>query len=192
MIKGRIITKCISILCVLFYAAISHSYVLAQTGPQNSLYLIDLYSINPAYAGLDHSLSVNFNYRDQWPGLQSNPKRFYANAHIPVYLINGGVGLELSSDQLGALRFNTFRLSYNRITRTNFGIFSYGGSLGFRSTQLDGTALITPEGIYSAGTIDHQDPFLSNSLDSRVNLSSSIGIFAVSYTHLTLPTIYSV
>ncbi len=150
---------------------------LAQSSPQNSLYLIDLYSINPAYAGLDRSLSVNFNYRDQWPGIDANPRQFYVNAHLPVYLIDGGVGVDLSSDQLGALRFNTFSLSYNRITQTHFGILSIGGSLGIRSTQLDGTALITPEGIYNAGTIDHQDPFLTNSIDSRINLHSSIGIF---------------
>ena len=164
----------------LIYLIVAVLYVnnsTAQSSPQNSLYLIDLYSINPAYAGLDRSLSVNFNYRDQWPGIQANPRQLYVNAHIPVYLINGGVGVELSSDQLGPLRFNTFSLSYNRINQTHFGIVSFGGSLGLRSSQLDGTGLITPEGVYSAGIVDHQDPFLSNTVDSRTNLHSSLGIF---------------
>lgn len=162
---------------VIFITLFSSIKLQSQSYPQNSLYLIDLYSINPAYAGLDRSLSANFNYRDQWSGFEANPQQLYVNAHLPVYLLDGGAGVSLRSDQLGALRFNTINFSYNRIINTEFGIISGGLSLGLRNTSLDGSTLITPEGIYLGTTFDHQDQFLSTDVATTTRLQTGLGIF---------------
>lgn len=151
--------------------------ISAQTYPQNSLYLVDIYQVNPAYAGLERSLSINVNYRDQWAGFTANPKQFYLNAHLPVYLWDGGVGATISSDQLGPLRFNTLRLSYNRIFKTDFGIVSAAGSLGVRSSGYDGSALVTPDGIYDNNEINHLDPLLSNGNLNATKPSYGLGLF---------------
>ncbi len=148
-----------------------------QAFPQNSLYLTDLYNINPAYGGLERSLSVNFNYRDQWSGVTSHPKQLYLNAHMPLYLFNGGVGVELQSDVLGALRKSSIQLSYNYITKSRLGLLSYGGSLGYVSTGLNGSQIITPDGIYLDGLIDHQDTRLSQQNLTGGNLVYELGAF---------------
>lgn len=148
-----------------------------QAFPQNSLYLTDLYNINPAYGGLERSLSVNFNYRDQWSGVTSHPKQIYLNAHMPLYLFNGGVGIELQSDVLGALRKSSFQISYNYITKSRFGLLSYGGSIGYVNTGLDGSQIITPDGIYLDGQIDHQDTRLAQQNRIGSSLSYELGVF---------------
>lgn len=149
--------------CLFLYIIIGSTYsATCQLTRQNSLHITDLYSINKAYAGLERSLSINFNYRDQWAGLSESPNQYYINAHLPIYLWNGGLGVSLESDQLGALSTTSFLASYNRIQRTSFGVVSGSVALGFSQSSLEGSTLITPEGIYTGGVINHADPILSN------------------------------
>lgn len=160
-------------LCFLFYWVFGAS----QMSPQNSLYLVDLYQINPAYAGLERSLSVNFNYRDQWAGFEQNPQQLYLNANLPLYLFNGGAGIVVSSDKTGALRANSFKLSYNRIEKTGFGLLSGGLALGYSRISLDGSSLITPEGIYDNTIFSHQDPILLENSSAGSRLDYELGVF---------------
>lgn len=145
--------------------------------PQNSLYLVDLYQINPAYAGLERSLSINFNYRDQWTGFAQNPQQLYMNANIPLYLFNGGAGMAVSSDKIGAFRSNAVKVSYNRIRKTNFGVLSGGLALGYSRISLDGSTLITPDGIYNNNIFSHQDPILGETTSAGNRLDYELGFF---------------
>lgn len=164
-----------SLITLLFWGMWTQGYT--QMYPQNSLYLVDLYQVNPAYAGLERSLSINFNYRDQWSGFEESPRQLYVNAHMPVYLLNGGVGLSVISDQIGTLRFSSLNLSYSRVSNIRNGLISGGVSLGYRSISLDGSKLITPDGVYQGGIMDHKDPRLQESLVSGNNLNYSLGVF---------------
>ena len=148
-----------------------------QLAEQNSLYLIDLYQINKGYGGLDKSLSVNFNFRDQWTGIDQQPNQIYINAHMPLYLWDGGVGFSLKSDRIGALRINSFDFSYNRIVKRGFGVVSGGLALGFSQSTLDGQLLVTPEGIYQGPNIDHRDPILLEGSESGFSPDYNLSFF---------------
>ena len=145
---------------ILLCICLKGKYACAQSNAQHSLYMVDIYNHNVAYAGFDRSLSVNFNYRNQWSGLEGQPSQLYLNAHLPVYLLNGGAGLSLSSDKAGGINMTDFKLSYNRVQSFSRGIVSFGAALGFRQISLDGGSIRTPDGIYT-GIFSHEDPLLS-------------------------------
>jgi len=190
-------TKLYTVLLMWVYCSLLTIEVAGQLQPQNSLYLVDLYQINPAYAGLDRSLSVNFNYRDQWGGIIQKPTQVYMNAHLPVYLIDGGVGVALHSDRIGPTNFTSFKVSYNRIQQYESGLLSGGLSLGYTGAQLNGNQLVTPEGIYQQGSIDHQDPILIENTIRGSSFNYNLGVFAASevgeiginYSNLFLPSL---
>ncbi|NNK89790.1 MAG: PorP/SprF family type IX secretion system membrane protein [Saprospiraceae bacterium] len=148
-----------------------------QQYPQNSLYLIDKYNINPAYGGLDRSLSANFNYRTQWQDITKNPKSFYFNAHMPLYIINGGVGFSLQSDVVGSIKTTRLNFSYNYVYPISGGVISTGGSLGLKQHRINGAEIITPGGIYEPGIISHEDPILSESTMNGISPDWTIGVF---------------
>ena len=69
--------------------------LFSQQSTNNSLYMFNEFRWNPAYAGLDHSLSVTGLYRGQWVGgaLKDVPSTQMLSAHLPLYVLNGGGGL---------------------------------------------------------------------------------------------------
>lgn len=150
--------------------------LVSQNASQHSLYMIDIYNHNVAYGGFDRSLSANFNYRNQWSGLPGNPEQFYVNAHLPVYLLNGGAGFSFYTDRAGALRKTGFMISFNRVRSFRGGIFSFGGSLGLRQTAIDGSVIRTPEGIYQGG-FSHEDPILGINTDTGTSPSWSLAFY---------------
>ena len=149
----------------------------AQLFQQNSHYLYDIYQFNPAYAGLERSLSVNFNYRDQWSAFDKQPSQFYLNAHMPVYLFGGGIGVSAFSDQVGLIETSAINLSYNRVIKRPQSIISAGLSLGISNSKLAGDQIITPEGIYLDGIIDHQDQILTEASLGQLHFDYTLGIF---------------
>ena len=150
----------------------------AQQAPQHSLYMIDQYNINPAYAGFDRSLSVNLNYRGQWTGLEGNPVQFYANGHLPIYLLNGGAGFSLRRDRTGLINRTEVSISYNTVISQQYGTFSIGGRLGLQQSRLTGDQLITPEGEYISQVIfTHNDPILPENRISSILPTWTIGAF---------------
>lgn len=119
------------------------------------------YLLNPAYGGLDYSLSIDAMVRSQWLGLAGAPKMQYLGFNIPTYAISGAMGGELSRYSEGALTHVKITASYNYVSSWSFGFLSFGGRAGLLSTRLDGDKLITATGIYSDGQIIHNDPLLA-------------------------------
>ena len=66
----------------------------AQQPAQYSTYMLDPMRINPAYAGLDYALSLTGTYRQQWAGLEGAPTGQRLSAHLPLYFLRGGFGLQ--------------------------------------------------------------------------------------------------
>ncbi len=149
---------------------------MGQSIGQHSLYMVDIYKHNVAYAGFDRSLSANFNYRSQWSGIEGQPSHLYFNAHLPVYLLNGGVGFSVSNDRAAALKMTDVKFSYNRVRSFSRGIISVGASLGMKQTGLDGTQVRTPEGIYIGG-FSHEDPILFTDFRSGVRPVWSMALY---------------
>src|SRR5690606_21619471 len=140
----------------------------AQHLGQHSLFMQDRYGFNPAYGGMERSLAAGLHYRSQWAGLEGNPEYRALTAHMPFYLWQGGVGVQLTNQMIGAERQTTFALSYNFVAQSTIGVFSAGLRAGLMQKRLDGTRLRAPEGFYEGILIDHLDPNLPNGVVSGV------------------------
>lgn len=151
--------------------------VFGQFVPQSSLYMQDKYGINPAYGGMERSLAAGIHYRTQWVGLPGNPEFRSINAHLPMYILNGGVGLQVHNESIGAEKQTSFSLSYNYVTQTTFGTISAGLRGGLLTASLDGTILQSPDGNYEGGIIDHLDGNLPNGRVSGISPLMEAGIF---------------
>ena len=100
----------------------------AQLPANYSLYMMNKMHWNPAYAGLDHSLSFTGIFRKQWVDLNGSPTTQNVNVHMPMYMTSGGIGLNLENDALGAQRLTTVTLAYNYQAVLGSGISILWGS----------------------------------------------------------------
>ncbi len=152
----------------------------AQQTPQYSLYMLNQFGQNPAYAGLDNTLSATGVYRTQWVGLAGAPVTQIVNAHMPLNFISSGVGIQIENDITGASQRTGVSLSYsyqleiNRNSRLSIGING-----GLIQQSLDGAQLRTPEGNYEPdqNIIFHNDDLLPIGLVSTNLPSFAAGIF---------------
>lgn len=152
--------------------------VSAQQFPQYSLYMLNPYAYNPAYAGLENTLVANGVYRQQWSNLEGAPVTVHFNAHLPFYVISSGVGLKVENDVIGAHRTTQAVVSYDyqfELGRTT--LLSMGVSAGYMQYSLDGTKLRAPDGVYEPSGFNHMDDFLP---EGKVNAGTPVfeaGIF---------------
>jgi type IX secretion system PorP/SprF family membrane protein len=160
------------------FAAVGWGCLQAQQPAQYSMFMMNQLNWNPAYAGLDHSLSITGMFRKQWVDLEGSPATQYLSAHMPLYLVNGGVGLNVENDVLGAGRFTSATLSYNYQLFMGSGILSLGVGGGLVQRQIDGAKLRTPDGNYNEpGAIDHQDDLLPLGSESGAAPTFNAGIY---------------
>lgn len=158
-------------------------HLAAQQAPQYSLYWLNPYSSNPAYAGLDNTLVATGVYRQQWSGLQGAPVTQHINAHLPVYRISSGVGLKVENDVIGAHRTTQAMLSYSyQLPLGREAVLSFGVSGGYLQYALDGAKLRAPEGTYaepgtSGGIFSHNDPQLPEGKMQAGTPVGEVGIF---------------
>lgn len=163
---------------LVFFFLIGLAPLLAQQPAQYSTYMLDPFRYNPAYAGLDNSLSVTGTYRTQWVGLSGNPTGQRISLHLPLYFLSGGFGLQLENDEIGAHRLTSVQGAYNYQRQVGNGILSLGAGAGFQQWSLDGNRLQTPDGVYNEpGVINHNDILLSDVSESGSTLSFSAGLF---------------
>lgn len=167
------VRSAILILAVLSTAGNLH----AQQAPQTSLIMFNKYAFNPAYGGLDGSLSVTGAYRAQWIDLPGNPEQNYLNAHMPFYLWNGAIGMSIYSESIGAEKLLTGMLSYNYVLETDFGLFSAGIASGLSQRTLRGDLLRTPGGDYEGSTVNHNDPILPITSERNVQPVLQLGAY---------------
>jgi type IX secretion system PorP/SprF family membrane protein len=134
-----------------------------QQPAQYSLFMMNKLNWNPAYAGLDNSLSLTGVYRSQWQGIEGNPVTQNVNMHMPLQMFNSGVGLILENDELGAERRINATLAYNyQIPVGRKGILSIGGNATIAQRGLDGSKIRTPDGEYTldGSVLIHNDDLL--------------------------------
>ncbi len=173
--EGKV--RCKKCLLVLLVLLLISQWIGAQHANQSSLYMHDRYAFNPAFGGMESSLAVGLQYRTQWAGLPGNPESRMLNAHIPFYLWQGALGLQLFNESLGAESHTGIALSYNYIRETVIGLFSLGLRAGFVQKGLDGTKLIAPDGFYEGSIVDHLDINLPNGFVSGVSPLVETGIY---------------
>ena len=153
--------------------ALGFSPVFGQQPAQYSLFMMNKLNWNPAYAGLDNSLSATGVYRAQWAGLEGNPITQNVNVHMPLYILSSGIGINLENDELGAERRTTGTVSYNyQLPVGRRGLLAIGLSAGLAQRTLDGSKLRSPDVDYDidASVIIHNDGLLPI---SQINASAA-------------------
>lgn len=169
-----------SLFTFLFFATCMLQYGLAQQPAQYSMYMFNKFGYNPAYAGLDNSLSINGVYRNQWAGLEGNPETQTVNAHMPLYILGGGVGLAMENETLGSWKQTSLSVGY--ALQRNVGknaTWSLGISAGLVQRQLDGAKVKTPSTIFDSenNVINHNDAYLFNNAAAGMGPTASAGLF---------------
>lgn len=181
---------------ILFLMGVLPMLSFAQQPAQYSLYMLNPLHWNPAYAGLDNSLSITGGLRRQWVGLDGSPASQFANAHAPLYFLSGGVGIGIENESLGAETLTTASLSYSYQRQIGKGILALGLGAAWVQRTIDGALLRTPDGNYSEpGVINHEDDLLPLGLETASTPTFNAGIYyqtekwegGIGVRHLTAP-----
>jgi type IX secretion system PorP/SprF family membrane protein len=161
---------------ILFTFCLLVSLLWGQQRPQYSLYMFNKLNWNPAYAGLDHSVSLTGGLRTQWTDIAYNPESQYVNVHAPLLFLSSGIGLGIENDDLGAERTTSIQFSYNYQLELGSGLLTLGVGGRMIQKNIDGTILRTPDGNYE-NIIDHQDDILPLINESATGMSFSAGVY---------------
>lgn len=111
-------------------------YSNAQQLPQFTQYVYNTISINPAYAGSRETLNITALHRNQWAGIEGNPKTSTLAIHTPIRFSKIGVGLSFINDKLGFERTNylyadlSYTVALNNRVNMAFGV--KGGGTNYR------------------------------------------------------------
>jgi type IX secretion system PorP/SprF family membrane protein len=89
--------------CIVFFIFCFHAISVWGQDPQFSNFINNKLYYNPAYAGLDYGLRVNFAFRRQWPVIPSKLQTFYAcfDQSVRAMKGTGGFGLVAVSNTEG-------------------------------------------------------------------------------------------
>jgi type IX secretion system PorP/SprF family membrane protein len=77
---------------------------------------------------------------------------------MPIYKISSGIGIMVTNDNIGYLRTTTVDVDYNYRKKFSFGSLAVGINVGFTQAGLQGSMLRTPDGVYTGGSINQNDP----------------------------------
>ena len=113
--------------------AITPLHVLGQMFPLYDQYVLNLLSINPAFAGCHDALSATLFYRNQWVGFEDAPKTQALSVHTPVLNDKMGLGLVIDNNSIGIYRETSFIGNYAYRTELHNGTLALG--LGFGMTS---------------------------------------------------------
>jgi type IX secretion system PorP/SprF family membrane protein len=175
-VKKGLLYKGIGLVVIyMLYAQASYAQIsILPTMPEVNKYLV-----NPAYAGLESSLDINVWGREQWQGVDGGPSTQGISVHMPVYILNGGLGLKIINDRLGPFHNSRVELGYSYVKLYDYSILTVGISAGFTQYKIDGEKLRSPEGAYLQGLILHNDPLLPETELSGLIPTLSIGAWYV-------------
>ena len=164
---------------VVFLFGVSLSTVWSQQGIQYSLYMLNRFNYNPAYAGMDYELSANAVYRKQWVNVPQSPSNASINLHMPLFIARGGIGIQFESDVIGVQQSTLVQLAYNYQLEIGDGILSLGVAGGLLQRSIDGSRIRTPDGIYDEGNglFDHMDGILPLTEESGQTPTFDAGIY---------------
>ena len=184
------------------------------TIPQLSQYIGDNpFLLSPTYAGVGDHIKVRLNGLTQWVGIEDAPdtQTLAADARIGD---RSGLGILMFNDSNGNTRQRGARVSFAHhltLDRYDDEFLSFGLSYNFNQFRIDVENFMSENGQlptddrsttnhnFDLGVLYRLDKFFL-SLNASNILPKDLEAFnptfepntSVSYTHLTLPTIYSV
>ncbi len=130
------------------------SYMLnAQQDPQITQFMHSKLTYNPGYAGTSDALCANVLYRKQWVSFPGSPTTINFNADMPVMNLPIGAGLNIMTDQIGAMKTFYARLAAAYNKQIGAGKLGIGIDAGILQNQVS-EAWIVPE----PGKVDNSIP----------------------------------
>jgi type IX secretion system PorP/SprF family membrane protein len=184
------------IFCFLFLYIIINLAALAQQDPQFTFNKQTLLTVNPGYAGHDGQISGTILNRYQWDGVPGSPKTlvFSAGAATKLFGLNSGVGINIINDELGFEKNIAISLDYAYLTKTRFGDFGIGTSLGIYSKSITAEWFIPESGYHQTVQEDGEIPPAESSqlafdVGMGAYLKSKDYFVAISATHLNQASI---
>lgn len=145
---------------------LSHSgQVFSQISPNSSMFFVNLYQINPSYAGLEGRPVFNLNHRQQWVGIDGAPVTTRFTFDMPIKY---GVtfGAEIISDKRSILKTNsaTFTVGYAvHFDQKNVLRFGLSGGVGYRNIDYD--------------QVDNpSDPAIQDAVDNNFYMDGNFGM----------------
>ncbi len=143
----------------------------AQQDSQYTQYIFNGIHINPAYSGYKEELYVQSFYRAQWAGVKGAPKSLSVAGDMPLNDNNVGLGLIISSDQVGAQSNLSgyanyaykIRLGYDGERHLSFGIAAGFMQLGLNTGKLN--------------AIDNSDDAISTTTETRILPDARFGVY---------------
>ncbi len=142
----KLMNKIRLLVYVLLLMILSFQYLpsLAQDAIFSQYYSNPLY-LNPALAGTDDCARFMFSYRNQWPSFNNNFTTYSASADRYFRALSGGIGLLVTSDNVGDNLMNTTRASliYSvHIRLSKEAILNAGFDAGFHQQRLNYQELV--------------------------------------------------
>lgn len=143
----------------------------AQQDPQYTMYMFNMMSINPAYAGTVGHTDVTLLGRKQWVNYPGAPQTISFNIHTPIYYDKIGLGLSVINDKLGIMNYNTLNFAFSYHAKFKKSILSFGiqPSISQLSSNLSTTKLDAP------GSIPVADNAFQNI--TQIDFKTGAGIF---------------
>lgn len=86
--------------------------VAAQSDVQYTHFTFSKLAYNPGYTGAKGAFDALALYRNQWTGIEGAPRTVYVNAHTPFAGKRNGLGIALTSDEIGKVHTNSVEMSY--------------------------------------------------------------------------------
>jgi type IX secretion system PorP/SprF family membrane protein len=159
---------------ITFFFSLPYVLLFSQQLNQISMPIFHPYLHHAAYGGFDRTINVTAVSRNQWNGIEGDPRMQYVGAHLPFYAWKGGAGVDLSNMSEGNFRVNFLRFSANKVIETEIGILSIGGRLGINNIRFGLNGVYTPNGVYTGSVTNHNDPLLTESF-SGIGIGWEIG-----------------
>lgn len=119
--------KQLHILLALVFATTA-TVASAQQDPQYTMYMWNMMSVNPGYAGSNDLLSITALARQQWTGLDGAPSTQSLVIHSPLKNEKIGLGLSAVNDNIGPVHTTliygdfAYRIRTGENTRLAFGL----------------------------------------------------------------------
>lgn len=163
----------------------------AQQDPQYSLYQYNQMVINPAYAGARDAIAMVADVRKQWAGFDGAPTTAAFSIHSPVANNKIGIGLNGSSDKIGAKSITSFYGNFSYILKINNKTkLAFGARAGYSNYKFNSSAIKYKDSEESA----YADLYSANKgaldVDAGLYLRTNTFYVGLSATHLNQGSIY--
>ena len=187
------------IISFLFLGFIVNFVAVGQQDPQYTNNMFYKLGVNPGFAGAEGAINGLILNRYQWVGFVGAPKTlvFSVDKAINAFGAEGGMGLNIVSDELGFEKNIQVSLNYAYKTSLKFGNLGIGVSLGFLNKGITPDGWFSPQDVLN-NTEGGAGDFLIPQVEvSQIALDAGLGLYlstnqyylGASVTPLTQPSI---